>query len=102
LTAANSVLVYWYFHLPNYVLAALMYTCVGRLLLSLVFPSDARNYIWRAFVSLTDPVLRLVGWITPAIVPSPLLLVFAGLWLLVARMAFFVILFGLGLAPTVS
>ena len=26
----NPLLTYWYFHLPNFVLAALMYTLLGR------------------------------------------------------------------------
>ena len=102
MNAANPVFTYWYFHLPNYALAALMYTCLGRLLLSFMFPPDSRNYIWRAFVRLTDPVLRAVRLITPASVPHLIVLVFATLWLLLARMGLFALLFGLGLAPTMS
>jgi len=41
------ILTYWYFHLPNFVLAALMYTLLGRALLSLFLDPDSSNYIWR-------------------------------------------------------
>jgi hypothetical protein len=31
---SNPLLTYWYFHLPNFILAVLMYTLLGRALLS--------------------------------------------------------------------
>ena len=34
--ASNPFLTYWYYHLPNFVLAALMYTLLGRVLLGAV------------------------------------------------------------------
>lgn len=44
-----SIWTYWYFHLPNFVLAALMYTLLGRALLGLSGQPDPDNYIWRFF-----------------------------------------------------
>ena len=32
---------YWYFHLPNFILAALMYTMLGRFLLGLIVDADS-------------------------------------------------------------
>ena len=32
----TPILTYWYFHLPNFILAALMYTLLGRAVLGLV------------------------------------------------------------------
>ena len=34
---------YWYYHLPNFVLAALMYTLLGRVLLSLFLDADSHQ-----------------------------------------------------------
>ena len=51
------ILTYWYFHLPNFVLAALMYTLLGRALLGLIVEPDSQNYIWRFFCRITDPVV---------------------------------------------
>lgn len=82
----------WYFHVPNYVLAALMYSMLGRLLLSFFFPPGSRNYIFLAFVRLTDPVIAVVRPITPHAVPYLLVLVFATLWLLVLRFALLAVL----------
>jgi hypothetical protein len=50
------LLTHWYFQVPNFVLAALMYTLLGRALLGLMVQPDSSNYIWRAFCKLTDPV----------------------------------------------
>ena len=35
------ILTYWYFHLPNFILAALMYTLLGRALLALIVQPDS-------------------------------------------------------------
>ena len=91
---------YWLFHLPNYALAALMYTILGRLVLSVIFPPESDNYIWRAFCRLTDPVIAIFALITPKAVPLPVLTLFAFVWLIVLRFALFAALTGAGLAPT--
>ena len=90
---------YWYFHIPNFVLAAIMYTLMGRMVLGLFVPPDWDNYIWRFFRRLTDPFLRLVRFITPEILGHGVVMVFGVLWLMVLRLGWFFILLLLGLAP---
>ena len=90
---------YWYFHLPNYALAALMWTTLGRFVLGLFVPLDWDNYIWRMFRRLTDPILTATGWITPRFVPYTLLPPIAVFWIIVLRFAFFILMFKLGLNP---
>lgn len=90
---------YWYFHAPNFVMAALGYTLMGRLVLGFFVPEDWDNYIWRAFRQLTDPVVAVVAWGTPALAPHRLIVIFSILWLLVARVAFALILGAAGLMP---
>jgi uncharacterized protein YggT (Ycf19 family) len=77
---------HWYFHLPNYALAVLVYTLIGRFLLSLILAPHTRNYIQRWFVRLTDPVLRIVRVITPELVPQPVLPLVAVVWLTLLRL----------------
>jgi len=84
----------WYFQLPNYVLAAVMYSFLGRFILSFFLPPDSKNYIFRAFVRITDPMLAPVRFITPAIVPHMIVLIFAALWTLVLRFVLLVALAG--------
>jgi len=64
-TSANPLLASWLYLAPNFILAALMYTLLGRALLGLFVPPDSPNYIWRFFCRVTDPVVALVALVTP-------------------------------------
>jgi hypothetical protein len=64
-SGSHPFLTYWYFHLPNFVLAALMYTLLGRALLGLMAAPDSSNYIWRFFCRTTDPFIALIAPLTP-------------------------------------
>lgn len=90
---------YWYFHLPNYAFALLIYTMFGRFLLSFILKPDSKNYIFRWFVRLTDWVVRPVAYITPRIVPPILLPPVAAFWLIALRITFFFVMLNAGHVP---
>ena len=90
---------YWYFHLPNYALAVLIYTMFGRFMLSFILKPDSKNYIFRWFVRLTDWIVLPVAFITPRILPPVLLPPIAAFWLIVLRVLFFVAMFYAELTP---
>ena len=92
----------WYFQLPNYALAVIMYTVLGRLLLGLLVPPDWDNYIWTAFRRLTDPVAGAVRWVTPQVVPLPIIFAMALIWLMVLRVALYFLFAGMGLLPPID
>jgi uncharacterized protein YggT (Ycf19 family) len=96
----NPLIQYWYFHLPNFVLAAAMYTVLGRILLSFFAPPNWQNYIWLAFKRITDPFVNAVRFITPAAVNDIVLLIFTFLWLMLVRMVLFALLGSQGLLPS--
>jgi small basic protein len=98
----NPLVQYWYFHLPNFVFAAVMYTLIGRLLLSFMVPPNWQNYIWRAFVRITDPVVGAVRVLTPAVLPPIVVIIFGVFWMMILRVAWFILFFSFGLLPTVS
>jgi YggT family protein len=79
---------YWYFHLPNFALAALMYTLLGRVLLSLFFDSSSTNYIWRFFCRLTDPIAGAVSLVTPRAAVPLVVWLFGVVWLFWLRVGF--------------
>ena len=82
---SHPLLTYWYFHLPNFVLAALMYTLLGRAVLGLIVAPDSSNYIWRFFCRITDPFVALIAPVTPkAAAPVVRLAVRRGLAVLAA------------------
>ena len=93
---------YWYFHIPNFILAALLYTLLGRLVLGLFVPHDWDNYIWRFFKRVTDPFLHLVRLVTPQILGHGVVMIFGVLWLMALRIAYFILLLQFGLAPIAS
>jgi hypothetical protein len=77
----------WYYHGPNLFLVALIWLLIGRLVLSLLL--DRGNAVVRLLDTVTNPVLKAVGAITPRLVPATLVVVFAIAWLLAARVAIF-------------
>jgi YggT family protein len=80
-TLSINLLRDWYFHLPNFVLAALMYTLLGRALLGLIVSPDSSNYIWRFFCRITDPVVSAVTFVTPRATAPVVVWLFAVVWL---------------------
>jgi uncharacterized protein YggT (Ycf19 family) len=96
----SSFWTYWYFHIPNFVLAAVQYTLIGRLVLGFFVPDNWDNYIWRFFRLVTDPVMRIVRPITPKLLADKIVLIFCVLWVMMLRLIYLVTLINLGLGPT--
>ena len=78
---------YWYFHFPNYALALLFWTLIGRFMFAAFLPPDSPNYIYRWFRRLTDWLMRPVAYITPSIMPPLTLAPVAALRAMLARAA---------------
>lgn len=105
MTPSDSFLQHWYFHVPNLLMAAMIYTLIGRYVLELVFDTISKNkdaVILRVFRSVTDPFLKLIRLVTPMIVPSGLLVVFGIAWLMAARMGWFLTCVAAGMKPNVG
>ena len=88
------------FTLPNYVLAALTYTLLGRILLNFLFKAKPDAVINRVFCQLTDPILHVIRPLTPALVPNGLIPVLGLFWLTGLRMLLFLVTRWLGVGPT--
>ena len=97
--ASYPLLTFWYFHLPNYVLAVLMYTLLGRVLLGLVVGSESENYIWRFFCRITDPVVALVSLVTPKAAIPAVVWLFGVVWLFWLRIGLLYLFLILGAVP---
>jgi YggT family protein len=93
---------HWYYHLPNFVLAALMYTLIGRALLGLIVQPDDSNYIWRAFCRLTDPAVRLVALVTPKAAAPVVIWLFGAVWLFWLRVLMLYAFLLVGAAPRLN
>jgi YggT family protein len=80
-TSANPLLASWLYLAPNFILAALMYTLLGRVLLGLIVAPDSPNYIWRFFCRVTDPVVAVVALVTPKAAVPVIVWLFGVVWL---------------------
>lgn len=96
MSPTESFVTHWYFHLPNLVLAALLYTLAGRYLLGLLFAKKPDAVILKVFQSVTDPVVNLVRVVTPAVVPNGLVILFAVVWLIALRMFLYLTMIAAG------
>ena len=86
--SAGSLFSFWLFQVPNFILAALMYTLLGRVLLGLLVEANSSNYIWRFFCRLTDPVVAVVAFVTPKAAAPVVLWLFCFVWLFWLRIAY--------------
>lgn len=80
---AAALLEHWYFHVPNLLLAALMYLMATYFVLMLAFgwTMHAQGAFLRIFHRVVDPVLRTVRVLTPRIVPNGLVPLLAVIWI---------------------
>jgi uncharacterized protein YggT (Ycf19 family) len=99
MTPTESFFAHWYFHVPNLIMAALIYSLIGRYLLELFFAKKPDAVILKVFRQITDPVVHLVRAITPAIVPHGLVIVLAVVWLMALRMFLYLTIIAAGVKP---
>jgi hypothetical protein len=99
LSPSESFVQYWWFHIPNLLMAALIYTLIGRYLLELVLAKQQDAVILRVFRTVTDWFVRIVRFVTPAVVPNGLTVVFAIMWLIAARMLWLLAAVMFGMRP---
>jgi hypothetical protein len=97
-----ALLPYWYYHLPNFVLAVLMYTLLGRVLLSLLVDADSPNYIWRFFCRVTDPFIAAMAIITPKASAPVVLWLFGVVWLFWLRVILLNLFLYFGAIPSTN
>jgi hypothetical protein len=102
MTPTQSFFAHWYFHVPNLVMAALIYTLIGRYLLELIFSKSQDAVILKVFRSVSQPVVGAVRAITPAIAPDGIVVILAILWLMAARMLWFLTCVAAGMRPSIG
>ncbi len=93
---------FWLYQVPNLALAALMYTLLGRFVLSLFFPPDSEKVIWKTFCQITWPAMAVVKLVTPIVVHERVVVLLAFTWVLFLRMIIFVVFAAMGLLPKLT
>ena len=102
MTASENFFAYWWFHIPNLAMAAMIYTLIGRYALELLFAKRPDAVILTVFRRITDPAVTLVRAVTPLIVPNGVVIVFAVVWLMALRMFWFLTAVAFGMRPMVG
>lgn len=92
---------FWLYQAPNLALAALMYTLLGRFILSLFFPDDSEKVIWKTFRQITQPAIAAVQIVTPLVVHDRVVNLLAVVWVLFIRMVLFVGFAAMGWLPSI-
>lgn len=90
---------FWIYQLPNFALAVVMYTMLGRVLLGLFVDADSTNYIWRFFCRLTDPFIAVIAPVTPKAAAPVVVWLFGFVWLFWLRVGLLYIFLYLGAIP---
>jgi len=102
MSPTQSFFEHWYFHVPNLLMAAMIYSLIGRYVLELLLAKKPDAVILAVFRTITDPVVRLVRLITPRIAPDGLVVVFAICWLMAGRMFWFLTCVAAGMRPSIG
>jgi hypothetical protein len=98
-----TFLAHWYYHLPDQIVAALIYLLIIRLVLVLAgHADDSAGRPVRLLNRITGPVLAGVAAITPRTVPAALVIAFAVVWLMTVRLALFVAVTARGVRLTLG
>jgi YggT family protein len=92
----------YYYHIPDLVLAVLIYLLIARLALAPIWRTHGDSLLLRALGRLTGPVVAGVAAITPRVVPLPLVIVFALVWLVTLRLALFIAVTARGIRLTLG
>ena len=57
----------------DYILGAIMWTLIGRFGMNIFLPTDSSFFFMKAFVKMTDPILRVFKPITPGFLIEPMI-----------------------------
>ena len=75
----------WWILSIDYVLGMIMWTLVGRVAMNLFLPLDSGFFFMKAFVRLTNPVLRVFKPVTPGFLAEPLVPLFVAWFFFMIR-----------------
>jgi hypothetical protein len=93
---------HWVAQAPGLILALLSYVLIARLVLEPVLGGRGANRFVRAFCRLTDPVVHVVGAITPRAVPDALVTGCAIVWVFAARIVLVQVMAALAMSRIVG
>lgn len=99
MASTNPLATLLLYQVPDYLLAILMYTLLGRALLGVIVEPASTNYIWQFFCRITDPIVSVVALVTPKAAAPVVLWLFGVVWLFWLRVLLLLAMVWIGLVP---
>lgn len=69
----------------DYVLGVVMWTLIGRAAMNIFLPEDSNFFFMKAFVKITNPVIRVFRPITPSFLLDPLVPIYVAWFFFMIR-----------------
>ena len=69
----------------DYLLGMVMWTLIGRFAMGIFLPEDSSFFFMKAFVKLTNPVIKLFAFITPSFLVQPLVPIYVAWFFFMVR-----------------
>lgn len=69
----------------DYVLGVVMWTLIGRAAMNVFLPEDSNFFFMKAFVKITNPVIRVFRPITPSFLLDPLVPIYVAWFFFMIR-----------------
>ncbi len=75
----------WWILLIDYILGMAMWTLIGRVAMNFFLPLDSDFFFMKAFVKLTNPILKFFAPVTPGFLAEPLVPLFVAWFFFMIR-----------------
>ena len=69
----------------DYLLGVVMWTLVGRFAMGIFLPEDSTFFFMRAFVKMTNPVIKVFAILTPSFLVQPLIPIYVAWFFFMVR-----------------
>ncbi len=69
----------------DYLLGVVMWTLVGRFAMGIFLPEDSTFFFMKAFVKMTNPVIKVFAIVTPSFLVQPLIPIYVAWFFFMVR-----------------
>ena len=71
--------------ITDYLLGVVMWTLIGRFAMGIFLPEDSTFFFMKAFVKMTNPVIKVFAIVTPSFLVQPLIPIYVAWFFFMVR-----------------
>jgi len=71
--------------ITDYLLGVVMWTLIGRFAMGIFLPEDSSFFFMKAFVKMTNPVIKVFAIVTPSFLVQPLIPIYVAWFFFMVR-----------------